>query len=398
MAREKSSRLDRRAFLKGAAALTIVGPSAARAAQANSTLELGLVGCGGRGTWLAALFEQNSATRVVAVADYFPDRAERAGTRFKVPADRRFSTLSGYKRLLDCKLDAVAIESPPYFHPEQAAAAVEAGKHVYVAKPIAVDVPGCLTIAQAGKRATEKKLCFLVDFQTRANPFYQETVKRVQAGDIGTIALVQANYHTGPIGGRGPHDSAEARLRDWYHDLALSGDIIVEQNIHALDVATWFIGSDPIEAVGHGGNRVHIHKGDCWDHYAVVFTFPGNLLCDFSSTQCINGHGDIGCLVFGSRGTAHTHYGGLVYIRGRKSYKGGRTGGIYTQGAVTNIKTFWQNIRDGKTDNPTVAPSVRSNLTCILGRTAARTGRQVTWKEMLETAERLDPRLEGLKT
>jgi len=398
MAREKSLRLDRRAFLKRAAALTIVAPGAARGAQANSTLELGLVGCGGRGNWIADLFRKNTATRVVAVADYFPDRAERAGARLGVPANRRYSALSGYKRLLEGKLDAVAIESPPYFHPEQAAAAVEAGKHVYVAKPIAVDVPGCMTIARAGKRATEKKLCFLVDFQTRANAFYQETVRRVQAGDIGTIALVQANYHTGPLAPRSNHDSPEARLLDWCHDLALSGDIIVEQNIHALDVATWFIGRDPVKAVGHGGNRVHAHKGDCWDHYAVVFTFPGGLLCDFSSTQCINGHSDIGCLVFGSRGTAHTHYGGPVYVRGHKSYKGGRTGAIYTQGAVTNIKTFWQNIRDGRADNPTVAPSVRSNLTCILGRTAARAGREVSWDEMLKASERLDARLEGLKS
>ena len=126
MAREKSLRLDRRAFLKGAAALTIVAPGAARGAQANSTLELGLIGCGGRGNWIADLFRKNTATRVVAVADYFPDRAERAGARLGVPANRRYSALSGYKRLLEGKLDAVAIESPPYFHPEQAAAAVEA--------------------------------------------------------------------------------------------------------------------------------------------------------------------------------------------------------------------------------------------------------------------------------
>jgi predicted dehydrogenase len=392
--------VGRRQFLAGAAAaatLTIVRPGSARGAEANSQLELGLIGSGGRGNWVAGLFQKNTQTKIVAAADYFQDRVNRAKGGFKLPDSRCHTGLDGYKKLLEGKLDAVAVESPPYFHPEQAAAAVEAGKHVYVAKPIAVDVPGCLTIGNAGKKATAKKLCFLVDFQTRANDIYKETVKRVHAGDIGTLALVQANYFTGPLGGRGPHNSTEARLRDWYHDVALSGDIIVEQNIHAIDVATWFINADPLKAVGRGGNRVRAHKGDCWDHFAVVFTFPDNLYCDFSSTQCTNGHSDIGCLVFGARGTAHTHYGGHVYIRGHKSFKGGGTGPIYTQGAVANMKTFWTNIQEGNVANETVAPSVRSNLTCVLGRTAARTGREVTWAEMMKTSEKLDPRLGDLK-
>jgi len=392
--------VGRREFLAGAAAaaLTIVKPGSARGAEANSQLELGLIGCGGRGNWVANLFQQNTKTKVVAAADYFDDRVNQAKGAFKLPDGRCHTGLAGYKKLLEGKLDAVAVESPPHFHPEQAAAGVDAGKHVYVAKPIAVDVPGCTTIATAGKKATEKKLCFLVDFQTRANEIYRETLKRVHAGEIGTIALVQANYFTGPLGGHGAHDSPEARLRDWYHDLALSGDIIVEQNIHALDVATWFANADPVSAAGSGGNRVHAHKGDCWDHYAVVFTFPGGLLCDFSSTQCTNGHSDIGCLVFGSGGTAHTHYGGSVYIRGHKSYKGGTTGPIYTQGAVDNMKAFWKNIQEGNVANETVAPSVRSNLTCILGRTAAREGRTATWDEMMKANTRLEPRLEGLKS
>jgi myo-inositol 2-dehydrogenase/D-chiro-inositol 1-dehydrogenase len=109
----------------------------------------------------------------VAVADYFQDHADEVGEKFKVPSANRFTGLSGYRKLLEQKLDAVVVETPPYFHPEHAAAGVEAGKHVYLAKPIAVDVPGCLTIAESGKKATAKKLCFLVDFQTRANKLYQ---------------------------------------------------------------------------------------------------------------------------------------------------------------------------------------------------------------------------------
>ncbi len=143
------------------------------------------------------------------MADYFPDKAEAAGEKFQVDKTRRFTGLSAYQRLLEQKLDAVAIESPPYFHPEHAAAAIEAGKHVYCAKPIAVDVPGCQTMAESGRKATEKKLVFLVDFQTRAHPSYQEAVRLVHAGGIGRIISGEAGYQTGDTWG-----GMDALLRD----------------------------------------------------------------------------------------------------------------------------------------------------------------------------------------
>jgi len=390
----------RRDFLAGAAAaatLTIVGPGSARGAEAANTLSLGLIGCGGRGNWISNLFQKNAPWKIAAVADYFADRANRTGERLKVDASRRFSTLSGYKRLLGCKLDAVAIMTPPYFHPQQAADAVEAGKHVFVAKPIAVDVPGCLAIAAAGKRATEKKQVFLVDFQTRANPFYQGAVKWVHDGNVGKVVLIQANYFTRAFAPSPANDSAEARLRAWVSDKDFSGDIIVEQNIHALDVATWFLDADPLGAVGTGGNAVHAHKGTCWDHFAVLYHCPGEVVIDFSSTQCTQGLSDIGCRVFAQHGTADTHYGGIVVVRGRKSYRGGNTGPIFTQGCVQNIKDFHKQITEGKVANGTVAPSVRSNLTCILGREAAYKGKPLTWAEMMKEARVVDPRPAGLK-
>jgi len=146
--------ITRRRFMAGASAtalsFTILRPEMIRGAEANSKISLGLIGCGGRGKWIADLFEKNGHFKVAAVADYFPDRAEEAGQKFQVEAAHRYTGLSGYRRLLEQKLDAVAIESPPYFHPEHAEAAVDAGKHVYVAKPIAVDVPGCRSIGESG--------------------------------------------------------------------------------------------------------------------------------------------------------------------------------------------------------------------------------------------------------
>jgi predicted dehydrogenase len=177
--------MTRRRFIAGTGAsvlaFTVLKPERVRGAEANSKIDIGLIGCGNRGKWVADLFQKNGGYNIVAVADYFQDHADEAGAKFNVPAANRYTGLSGYRKLLEQKLDAVVIESPPYFHPEQAAAAIDAGKHVYLAKPIAVDVPGCQTVAESGKKATAKKLCFQVDFQTRANKLYQDAVKAVQA-------------------------------------------------------------------------------------------------------------------------------------------------------------------------------------------------------------------------
>lgn len=393
--------VGRRAFLAGAAAatLTIVKPGSARGAEANDKLELGILGPGGRGRWLCNLFAKSTPTRIAAAADYFGDRVAAAKKQFAIPDDRCFSgSLSAYKRMLELELDAVAIQTPPFCHPQQAADAVAAGKHVYVAKPIAVDVPGCQSILASGKKATASKLVFLVDFQTRANPFYIETVKRVQRGDIGKIVLVDAHYHGGRLGHKGAMQGPEGRLRNWHYDIALSGDILVEQFIHALDVATWFLDAEPVQAAGTGGRTARL-EGDCYDHFAVTFWFPNGLSVAFSGTQCISGHGGIYCQVYGPQGTAHTQYGGWVGIRARggKSYKGGNTGPIYQQGAVTNMKAFHKAIAEGDVANATVAPSVRSNLTCVLGRQAAYANAVVTYADLLKAAETLDPQLEGLK-
>ncbi len=391
------NRVERRRFLAGAAAFTLLAPHTVRGTQANSQLTLGLIGCGGRGTWLTRLFNQTGKYRFVACADYFKDRVDRVGQKLSIPEDRRFTRLHGYKRLLDCQLDAVVIETPPYFHPEQSAAAVEAGKHVFVAKPIAVDVPGCLSIAESGKRATQKRLVFLVDFQTRADPIYQEAVRRVHAGDIGRLVLGEAHYPW-KGGGRGvPPSDPEQRLRQWYYVLPLSGDFIVEQSIHALDVATWIVNADPLRAVGTGGRTVR-PEGSIWDHFVVTFWFPQDVVVSFTSIQSIPGVKDeIRCRVFGADGVIDTDYFGEVWIRGKKPYPGGTMENLYTSGALRNIEQFYKAVTEGDYSNSTVAPSVRSNLTCILGRTAAYRGREVTWKELLASAEKLEPDLKGVK-
>ncbi|HNQ90057.1 MAG TPA: Gfo/Idh/MocA family oxidoreductase [Verrucomicrobiota bacterium] len=392
--------LPRRAFLAGTASIAaaaLVRPSLVFGADAAAKVDLGLIGCGGRGSWIARLFAASGLYRLVACADYFQDRVDEVGNAHGIEAARRYTGLAGYRRLLESKLDAVVIETPPYFHPEQAAAAVEADKHVYIAKPIAVDVPGCLAIAEAGRKATEKKRVFLVDFQTRANEHYREALRRVRKGDLGDLILAEAHYPWTGGGRGGPPATAEAQLRHWYYVLALSGDFIVEQSIHSLDVATWILNADPLRAVGMGGQKLR-PPGSIYDHFAVNYTFPGNVPLAFTCIQAVPEVKDeIRARVFGSEGVIDTDYFGNVFIRGNEPYKGGSTGNLYTTGTEVNIREFHQAVIEGHCDNPTVAPSVRSNLTAILGREAAYQRRELTWDELLRQSRQLEPDLRGLK-
>lgn len=401
----EDSTATRRDFLAAAAAIgapLLVAPRVARGSQANSRLTLGVIGCGGRGTWITDLFQKHGGYQVTAAADYFQDRVDEFGEKFEIPAERRHTGLKGYRRILESDVDAVVIESPPWFHPEQAKDAVEAGKHVYLAKPVAVDVPGCRTVEESGRRATKRQRCFLVDLQTRTDPFYREAVKRAQYGDIGRIVCGEATYICGPTWGtqakwlEDKPDDPEMRLRAWGLDRALSGDVITEQNIHALDVASWVLDAAPLHAVGGGGQKART-AGSCWDHFSVSFTFPRDVLVTFCSKQLGDGWDDICCRMYGTEGTLDSHYFGEVSIRGHLPYRGGKIPNLFTDGAASNVAAFHDSITRGDWSNPTVPPSVRSNLTTILGRTAAWRRAQVSWDEMMSANEELRVDLAGLR-
>ena len=404
MTRATQGAMKRRRFLTtaaaGAAGLTIVQAKRVRGSEALSILKLGLVGCGGRGRWIAKLFRSDGGYKVTATHDYFDSRSAAAGKEHEVPEKDRYAGLDGYKGLIASGVDAVAIVSPPYFHPQQAADAVEAGKHVYLAKPIAVDAPGCRSIADSGKKATEKKRVFLVDFQTRADPFYIEALKRVHDGALGTLAFGEASYHCNRIGKKGEDKTPEGRLRNWVFFKALSGDIITEQNIHTLDVMSWIMHAPPETCWGAGGRTVRVDVGDCWDHFALTYRYPKNVGIAFSSRQ-FNGHGTkpdgIRNRMFGSEGVLETQYGGEVLIRGKHFWRGGKCPAIYQDGPKVNIRTFAESVLAGKVDNPTVEPSVRSNLVTVMGRTAAYEGRVVTWDETVKSNKRMEADLSGLK-
>ena len=376
--------------------LMLVTPAVAFGSQANSALEIGVIGCGGRGNYIGGFFREYTGARVTAVADPFDERMDAARKNLESPNAEGFGGIDGYKRMLDRKLDAVLVMSPPYFHPEQVAAAVAAGRHVYIAKPIAVDVAGCNRFLEAGRAARKKNLSFLVDFQTRVQPVFMEAARRVHDGEIGEPVLGHVYYHAGRLRPQNkPSMSADqARLANWVFDKVLSGDIIVEQNIHVLDCANWYLKSHPAKASGTCGRKARVDVGDCNDHFLVNFWYPNGVKVDFSSAQFTKGYNDLCIRVYGSQGTLDSHYNGSLAITGDHPWPGNSGGkdDTFKAGAITNVKAFTEAVRAGKPVNNAEA-SVESNLTAILGRMAAYRESTVTWEEMMKGGERLEAKL-----
>ncbi|MDX9755742.1 MAG: Gfo/Idh/MocA family oxidoreductase, partial [bacterium] len=245
---------------------------------------------------------------------------------------------------------------------------------------------------ESSKKA-QGKTNFLVDFQTRNSPNFKECVSRVHRGDIGEIALGHVYYHAGRLGPQtkpGASDD-ENRLRNWVFDIKLSGDIIVEQNVHVLDVANWYLNSHPIKAVGTGGRKVRTDIGDCYDHFVVTYTYPNGATVDFSSAQFTKGYDDLCIRMYGSKGTADSHYAGANWGRGPVRIDGDNpwegTERDNTWDAVdNNVKDFVQAFRSGEFINHGDY-AVSSTLTGVLGRTAAYAQAPVTWDEMIKKNE-----------
>jgi len=400
MSREFTSKLDRRRFLGVSAGtgMLLLKPTTVFGSEANSSVELGLIGCGSRGNWIAPFFRDQAAARIVAVADVIRENLDKTRDKLGIDSSQAYYGPDAYGELANAKLDGVIIETPTYYHPEHALAAVEAGKHVYLAKPVAVDVPGCRTILEAGRKAGGK-VSFWVDFQTRARPVFQEAAQRVHRGDIGKTVFGQVFYYTGraiPDRSRPGMDPGLARILNFYVDRVLGGDIIVEQNIHVIDVANWFLESHPVRAFGTGGRTdwtgTQYNTGDAWDHFLVSYWYPNDVQVNFSSNQLTRSFQDLCVRCFGIRGMIDAHYNGLVRINGENPWMGTEKDATFDQGAIQNVKDFVASIQSGKLLN-NAESAVESNLTAILGRTAAYHGAMVTWDEMMRSTEKWEAHL-----
>lgn len=401
--------LPRRKFVQAAgvagAGLMFVRPELVRGTQANSSLGLGIIGCGGRGNSVGGDFVQNTETRVVALADPFEDRLMATRDRFdkmseekslgKIAPANLFKGARAYEKLVQAKdVDVVLVTSPPYFHPEHFAAAVAAGKHVYLEKPVATDVHGCKQVIKTGQQA-DGKVSIHVGFQKRYAPAYRGLVERIHGGMIGDVVLGQTFYYTNDLDRQNKPGMSEmeARLRNWVFDKALSGDILVEQNIHIIDVCNWVLKSHPVKATGSGGRVARKDVGDVWDHFIVTFFYPNDVKVSFNSNQFRNKvYRMQGERFFGTKGVAESHHRGPVKI---EMHSDGATGwdsgteSALDSAVADKAKAFIAGIRAGKFDNE-ARQGAETTLTTILGRTAAYTGREQTWDALVKTDAKWD--------
>ena len=424
MTEHLNQKIGRRRFIGTAATagLMIIKPELVRGTSANSAVRVGLLGCGGRGTTDATDLVNTGSARVVALADLFDDQLQASKKHFDelgqskghpgVDASQMFKGPKAYQQIAASKeVDAIVVATPPYFHPSHLEAAVAADKHVYCEKPVAVDVHGAKQVIETGKKA-EGKISLDVGFQIRNAPPFVELTQRIHGGALGKIVCCQAYYYTSAIDRPAWLDASpvERRIRNWVYDRVLSGDILVEQNIHVVDVCNWVLQGHPLKATATGGRKVRTDSGDCWDHFAVLFTYPDDVHVSLNSTQFDKGWWDVCERFFGSKGVSEAHYDHPVRITGDDPWEwdagGGQTQEKPGQFSTTGVfkgaldqadpekkKAFVESILSGKFHNQ-AALGAESALSAIMGRRAAYTEREVTWEELLRSDEAWDARID----
>ncbi len=392
----------RRAFSR-ATGLMILASGTVRGYQANSALRLGWLGCGARGTAVLNGIEEGGGVRVEALGDLFADKiaAAQAKRKLKLERSRLFTGAEAYKRIAeDPGLDAILISTPNYFHAEHLDAVVSAGKHVYCEKPAGVDVVSCLRFAEIGKKA-QGKTSLAVGFQVRKAPAFQAVVERIRKGAIGKVAAMAGHYYATatPYPEYPGKSELEKRIRRFFWDRVISGDIIVDQNIHILDIANWAMGAHPVKATGQGGRYVRKDASDIWDTWGVVLTYPGGAQLTFNSTQFGDTYWDAGIRFFGERGVGEAYYSGVSRITGPEPFDGqpassikakAATGKFSLDGAFDGLgksdqlkaKAFTESVVSGRLLNE-AATGAESALTAILAREACYRGGTMTWEELI---------------
>jgi predicted dehydrogenase len=396
---------SRRDFLLGSAALlgsaTLELRAAARGRR-DDELRVGLVGCGGRGTGAAAqALATEGEVRLTAAGDLFADRITTAlrhlggddsavAARVDVPPERRFTGFDAFEKVLATDVDVVILATPPHFRPAQFDAAITAGKHVFVEKPVAVDGHGVRQVLAAGERAAQRGLSVVCGLQRHHQNGYVEAIRRVHAGAIGDVVAARCYWNMGHLWmhrRRPDWSDMEWQLRNWLYFTWLSGDHIVEQHVHNIDVVNWAKRAHPVRALGAGGRQVRTDPayGHIYDHHSVHFEYPdGSWL--FSMCRQMPGCADqVSEHLIGSRGRAD-FADGSWRIDGDEPWQ---WRGPDNNPYQTEHDVLFAAIRAGRPVHEARAVA-ESTLTAVMGRMATYTGRVVTWDEAL-ASPRLGP-------
>jgi len=397
---------SRREILKAAAcAGTLAALPNARAAS-GETLRVGLVGCGGRGTGAAVqALAADPDVKLVAMADAFEDRLleslsylqdePKVGARVDVPPDRRHVGFDGCERVIAAGVDVVLLCTPPQFRPLHLRLAVDAGKHVFAEKPVAVDAPGVRNVLESCQRARTKGLSVVSGLCLRYDSGFRATVKRIHEGAVGEVnALLANDYRSGRWSKPRQAGTTEMlyQMRNWYNFTWLSGDFNVEQHVHHLDVCAWIMKDQyPVKAIGMGGRQALTEPeyGQIYDHFAVTYEYPDGAKLFSNCRQQPGCKNDMSIQVLGTRGRAD-----LSERRKGLSIRG--AGGNWFFDGVKNEmyqaehNELFASIRASKPIN-NGEYMARSTLLAIMGRMAAYTGQEVTWEMALNSKEDLSP-------
>jgi predicted dehydrogenase len=412
---DRGTPASRRQFLKRSGAVA-VGVSAALSVQRSAhaagsdVIRLGLVGCGGRGTGAAVqALTADPGARLVAAADAFADRLENGlrnmkkrdnvSERVTVDADHQFSGFDGYQGVIDSDVDAVLLATPPQFRPMQFRACIEAGKHVFAEKPVAVDARGVRSVLETNELAKQKNLCVVSGLNGRYSPVLRELIGRIHDGAIGDVLALHAARYGGGVWTR-PREPGmtemEYQMRNWYYFTWLSGDFNVEQFVHQLDRMAWVMKDEyPLRCYSTGGRQARTgpDHGHIFDHFSSVFEYPEGVRV-FTTTRHQRGcSNESQALVIGSRGRADLK--AVSHARLKESSVTGAEPWQAPKGPQRDTHqveqdAFLEALRAGKIIN-NGQYMAKSTMMAIMSRMSAYTGRSLTWEEAINSKEDLSP-------
>ena len=408
--------INRRGFLEHSAKITAAGFLMSRLPAESKKLisfegeiKVALVGCGGRGTGaISQALEADPDVRLVAMADAFGDRAEEClktliekfvdSDKINVNRETIFTGFDAYKQAIDIA-DVIILTTPPAFRPLHFEYAISKGKHVFMEKPVATDVAGIRTVLAAGKEARRKKLNVVVGLQRHYQRSYQSIKNKIDRGKIGEIISGQVYWNSGGVWVR-PRETGQTELeyqmRNWYYFNWLCGDHIVEQHIHNIDVANWFIGSTPVSAQGMGGREVRKGKdhGQIFDHHFVEFTYKNGQVV---ASQCRHQKGCMNRVeeVFqGTRGNVTTNSSHFGLIKNKREKV------VYNHEGEDDINPYQQEhnelfsaIKAGDYRMDDTNRGAEATMSAILGRMATYSGKKITWDEAMAFDHKLVPEL-----
>lgn len=373
-------------------------------AAGSDQIRVALIGCGGRGTGAAVQALENAAgahVQIVALADAFRHRTDtclrvlqkRRPAQVDVPEERRFVGLDAYQKAIDCDVDLVLLCTPPGFRPAHFESAVNAGKHVFMEKPVATDAPGVRRVLAANALAKEKRLLVAVGHHLRHEIKHREMIARIHDGAIGQVQFLRAYFNSSGVWVN-PRQAGETEMqhqvRNWYYFTWLSGDHLVEQHVHDIDVCNWVMQGPPVEARGAGGRQVRIgaQYGEIFDHHSVEFTYPGGVKlfsycrhipkCWNSFSQHV--HGDRGSVNIEGHGAAELSAPGKPTLKVERG----------PDGHQTEHDRLFAALLEGREYNE-ADYGVTSTMTAILGRMASYSGQIIRYEDGLNSQLDLCP-------